>query len=95
MSTAPSFHLNLWKQNLGHVPDSIWQQTELETLVLADNGLTEISAQIGSLKKLRMLDLGHNQLTRVPESIGDLKSLTDFSISTTTSWRRCRHHSPN
>ena len=71
-------HLNLWKKQLGCVPDYIWQQTELETLVLADNGLSEVSEQIGRLKTLRMLDLGHNELTRVPEALGDLDGLTDF-----------------
>ena len=32
----------------------------LETLVLADNWLSEVSEQIAALKRLRMLDLGHN-----------------------------------
>jgi Leucine-rich repeat (LRR) protein len=71
-------HLNLWKQRLGRVPESIWEQTGLETLVLADNDLREISARIGGLKRLRMLDLGHNQLTALPDSLGDLDGLTDF-----------------
>jgi Leucine-rich repeat (LRR) protein len=71
-------NLNLWKKQLGHVPDSVWQQTEIETLVLADNQLSELSSQIGRLKKLRMLDLGHNQITRLPDEIGDLSNLTDF-----------------
>lgn len=74
----PSRHLNLWKKQLGRVPDDVWEQIDLETLVLADNGLAEISGQIGALKKLRMLDLGHNELTGVPEEIGDLDGLTDF-----------------
>jgi Leucine-rich repeat (LRR) protein len=71
-------HLNLWKKHLGHVPDSVWNQTDLETLVLADNDLSQVSEQIGRLRKLRMLDLGHNQLTRLPDALADLESLTDF-----------------
>lgn len=71
-------HLNLWKKRLGRVPDSVWEQTELETLVLADNELCEVSEQIARLKRLRMLDLGHNKLTRVPDGLGDLDGLTDF-----------------
>jgi Leucine-rich repeat (LRR) protein len=71
-------HLNLWKKQLGHVPEWVWEQTGLETLVLAGNGLTEVSERIGRLKRLRMLDLGHNQLTRVPVALGDLDALTDF-----------------
>ncbi len=64
MPGASASHLNLWKKRLGRVPDSVWEQTELETLVLADNDLSEVSEQIGRLKRLRMLDLGHNQLTQ-------------------------------
>jgi Leucine-rich repeat (LRR) protein len=56
--------LNLWKRSLGCVPDWVWQRTELETLILADNGVREISERIGGLQRLRMLDLGHNELTR-------------------------------
>jgi Leucine-rich repeat (LRR) protein len=74
---SPS-HLSLWKKQLGHVPESVWEQVELETLVLADNGLREVSAKIGRLKRLRMLDLGHNALTQVPDTLGDLDGLTDF-----------------
>jgi Leucine-rich repeat (LRR) protein len=71
-------HLNLWKKRLGRVPESVWEQTELETLVLADNDLSEVSGQIGRFKMLRMLDLGHNHLTRIPAALGDLDGLSDF-----------------
>jgi len=75
---ADGRHLNLWKKGLGCVPESVWDQTDLEALVLADNGLTELSDRISALKTLRMLDIGHNQLTRVPDTLGDLDGLTDF-----------------
>src|SRR4051794_344427 len=55
--TAPmtsATDLNLWKQQLGTVPESVWERTDLETLVLADNGLTDVSGRIGGLKRLRM-----------------------------------------
>ena len=78
VSNDPALHINLWKKQLGSVPDWVWEQTEAETLVLADNGLSEVSTQIGRMKKLRMLDLGHNQLTSIPDTIGDLDGLTDF-----------------
>jgi len=71
-------HLNLWKKRLGSVPDWVWERTDLETLVLADNDLLEISNRIGCLKSLRMLDLGHNRLTQVPDALGDLDRLSDF-----------------
>jgi hypothetical protein len=71
-------HLNLWKQHLGEVPEYVWSRPELETLVLADNGLQTLSPRIGTLTNLRMLDLGHNKLVSVPDAIGDLTNLTDF-----------------
>jgi len=62
MPLERSMDLNLWKKHLGHVPDEAWENLEIETLVLADNDLTEIPTKIGDLKHLRMLDLGHNAL---------------------------------
>ena len=70
--------LNLWKHRLGHVPEWVWEQTKLETLVLADNDLCEVSGQIGRMRALRMLDLGHNSLTAVPDALGELEALSDF-----------------
>ena len=72
MSESIPAVLNLWKKALGSVPDSVWEQTELEALILADNGLTKVSDQLGNLNRLRMLDLGHNKLTQLPESLGDI-----------------------
>src|SRR3984885_5624839 len=71
-------NLSLWKKGLGVVPAWVWERTELETLVLAGNGLSELSDRIGCLKKLRMLDLGHNKLACLPDALGDLAGLTDF-----------------
>jgi hypothetical protein len=34
------------------VPEHVWEQHELETLVLADNGLTELSPRVGELSRL-------------------------------------------
>ncbi len=70
--------LNLWKKNLGQVPSSVWDDTSLEALVLADNGLKDISERLGQLRNLRMLDLGHNQLSAIPETIGEIVGLSDY-----------------
>jgi Leucine-rich repeat (LRR) protein len=70
--------LNLWRKNLGAVPSSVWDQTSLEVLILANNGLKEISERLGNLSSLRTLDLGHNLLTELPEAIGNLVGLSDF-----------------
>jgi Leucine-rich repeat (LRR) protein len=71
-------HFSLWRQGLGVVPDEVWLMTDLQTLVLADNDLTEISERVGDLSRLRMLDLGHNKLRELPCSIGHLEELSDF-----------------
>lgn len=78
MATPLTTHLNLWKNRLGRVPVWVWENTELESLVLADNDLSDVSEQIGRLRKLRVLDLGHNNLTHAPDTLGDLEGLTDF-----------------
>ena len=59
--------LDLWKKNLGTVPAEVWERTDLEVLILADNGLTELSDSLGRLSNLRTLDLGHNRLATLPE----------------------------
>ena len=71
-------HLSLWRQRLGAVPDEVWRRTGLETLVLADNDLTELSERVGELRQLRMLDLGHNRLCELPAGLGRLEGLRDF-----------------
>jgi Leucine-rich repeat (LRR) protein len=71
-------HLNLWKQQLKEVPEAIWDRLDLESLILADNGLTEISPKLARLRRLRMLDLGHNKLATLPDAFGALTCLTDF-----------------
>jgi Leucine-rich repeat (LRR) protein len=88
MSEPRGVVLNLWKKRLGRVPDSVWDRTELEALILADNGLTEISERLGDLSGLRLLDLGHNDPTQVPESLGNIAGF--FFISITIDWHHCR-----
>jgi Leucine-rich repeat (LRR) protein len=78
MQNSAGPDLSLWNNGLGVVPEWVWERTELETLVLAGNGLTDLSGRIGGLTKLRMLDLGHNKLARLPEALGDLGGLTGF-----------------
>jgi hypothetical protein len=52
-------HLDLWKRARGGVPEAVWERTDLEALVLADNALVGVSERIGRLTRLRTLDLGH------------------------------------
>src|SRR6185369_6160669 len=45
-ATVESKSLNLWKQQLGTLPASLWDNTALETLILADNALAELPEDI-------------------------------------------------
>ena len=76
--------LNLWRRNLGDVPGSVWENTALSVLILADNGLTVLPPEIGRLSRLHTLDLGHNTLTAVPEELGECRLSPNSSTCTTT-----------
>ncbi len=78
MAEHSDSHLSLWKKRLGSVPDWVWERADLETLVLAENELCELSERIGAMKRLRMLDLGHNNLTHLPDALSRLDALSDF-----------------
>ena len=56
--------------------------TALTTLDLADNRLTALPSDLGSLTTLTTLDLSGNSLSgEVPDSIGDLTALTTLDLS--------------
>ena len=78
MASAAAPPVDRWKEQRGRVLDWVWERTDLQTLIRADNGLSELSERGGRRDKRRRLDLGHNRLTRVPNALGDLASLTDF-----------------
>jgi hypothetical protein len=56
--------LTLWKKRLARVPDSVWERTELETLVLADNELSEVSEPIGRLSLWQRKSAAERELRR-------------------------------
>src|SRR3974377_895304 len=64
MATPGGVRINLWKKQLGSVPDSVWEREDVETLVLANNGLREVSERIGRLKRLGITDLGLKQFKK-------------------------------
>ena len=78
MST--SAHLNLWKQQLGAVPESVWERTDLVTLVLADNGLTELPAALARIRDLRHLDLRGNPVIELPDELAMLPRLEKLDL---------------
>jgi Leucine-rich repeat (LRR) protein len=62
--------LKLAKNQLeGALPHDIGRLTDLETLDLHENSLTELPATLADLKSLRILNLGHNQFTSLPFEI--------------------------
>jgi hypothetical protein len=67
--------VNLWRQHLGRVPDEVFADPAIATLILADNDLAEVPARLGELRALRVLDLGHNQLGGLPDVLDALAAL--------------------
>ena len=72
--------LNLFRNNLSHIPHSVGTLTALTSLYLSDNQLTSLPREIGNLKALRVLDLGCNQLTSLPLEIGNFTALTILNL---------------
>jgi len=74
--------LNLSNQQLTKVPESVYNQTNLEELNVSNNQLTgALASQIGQLKNLRILNMSNNQLTGVPAEVGQLQNLQILDLS--------------
>lgn len=74
--------LNLSSQKLTKVPDSVFNQTNLEELNVSNNQLTgALQSQIGQLKNLKILNASNNQMTGVPAEIGQLQNLQVLDLS--------------
>ena len=72
--------LNLSKNQLTELPETIGKLTQLQTLNLSNNQLTELPEAIGKLTQLQMLNLDANQLTKLPKSFINLESLTNLDM---------------
>ncbi|PIO58875.1 leucine Rich repeat-containing domain protein, partial [Teladorsagia circumcincta] len=77
--------VNLSRNELSGFPQGGPQQfasavVNLEILVLSNNQLKKMPAQIGNLKKLRELDLEENDLETIPSEIGFLLQLTKLWV---------------
>ena len=73
-------NLDLSKQGLETLPESIGQLTQLTTLLLSQNELTSLPESFGQLTQLRRLYISQNQLTSLPESIVHLTQLQGLII---------------
>ncbi|KAL7675786.1 hypothetical protein ACOME3_002050 [Neoechinorhynchus agilis] len=61
--------------------DDIFKFTELCSLVISNNLVTNISPLIKNLVKLQVLDATNNRLLALPKEIGDLTNLRELMVS--------------
>lgn len=74
--------LDLSGSGLNKIPDSVFDQTDLEELDVSDNNLTgAIQAEIRKLSNLRVLIASNNLMTGVPAEIGQLQKLEILDLS--------------
>jgi Leucine-rich repeat (LRR) protein len=69
------------KRKLFRLPESLRHLTELQTLQLGYNALSELPDWLGELSKLRVLDLGENKLSVLPDSLVRLEQLRSLTLS--------------
>ncbi|KAH7046193.1 hypothetical protein BKA57DRAFT_411179, partial [Linnemannia elongata] len=73
--------LDLSKNCLRSLPDSITHLTKLVELKLSFNQLETIPPGIGGLTKLASLTLDNNRITSIPAQIGLIKELVNLDLS--------------
>ncbi len=72
--------LDLSKQEIRQLSDSVFLLTNLKYLDLSRTQLQELPARIGELKQLRYLVLSYNQLKKIPEDISQLQLLQSLYL---------------
>ncbi|KAI8481987.1 hypothetical protein Bbelb_402880 [Branchiostoma belcheri] len=76
-------HLNsaVCAKGLTSVPAEVFNNRDVERLVLSNNSLTSIPEEIGQLQKLQRLELYSNLLTQLPQAITTLPNLQVILLS--------------
>lgn len=72
---------NLAQCNCRVLTKTIFQATQISTLILKGNGLFYIPPQIKNLINLTKIDLQDNRISQLPDSFKDLTKLTHINIS--------------
>jgi internalin A len=73
--------IDLSRNKLTAVPDSLRQCTKLINLTLKNNLISAIPNWIGELANLQVVDIGYNKLTAIPENFVELPALRLLSLS--------------
>ncbi len=73
--------LDLSYQQLDTLPDVIFEQPQLQILLLPNNKITNLSNKIGLLTRLKYLDLGNNLLKELPAEVGKLTQLKALNLN--------------
>ena len=81
LSQIQELSLNLSKNQLTNLPESISKLSNLKHLYLSENQLTNLPESISKLSNLSSLELNENQLMNLPESISKLSNLDYLNLS--------------
>lgn len=74
--------LNLSSNRLNSLPPSVATAfSNLLSLDISSNGLTELPLEFCSLHKLKILNMKHNSMKSLPEGFGGLKGLRELNLS--------------
>jgi Leucine-rich repeat (LRR) protein len=73
--------LNLSKNNLVELPDTVGKFINLKALKLNENCLINLPISFSALTQLKELDLSNNQLTAVPPPLANLVALQTLNLA--------------
>ncbi|KAI3647104.1 hypothetical protein MP228_007325 [Amoeboaphelidium protococcarum] len=73
--------INLNKNKLQSLPDTLVKCRKLKRLSVSSNNITDIPEWISYLQMLEFFDVTHNPIKGLPSSIGQLQNLTSLGLS--------------